>query len=141
MPADWRAGTTVTSPLPVVRALEGAGWYRPPSFRQPGFGRWDVVEHPVDPDSLRRLRVRRIRVVHDQRERLDRRWHSVPNERRGGVLSVAGVFGGDQPARAERGGGNGQLHDNLQLRLMSVAKYVHCRSELPVRYRRRDWPP
>ena len=72
--------------------------------------RRQVVEHPVDPGHLRRLRVGRVRVVHDQHEALRPVRHPRPLERGREVAPLAREQLGDLPARDERGRAQRQCH-------------------------------
>src|SRR5262245_15448473 len=58
-----------------------------------------IVDHPMDPNALRRLGVRRIGIVNDQRKALGALGRAVERKRWRGIFTFAGVFGGNLPAR------------------------------------------
>ena len=104
--------------------------------------RRQVVEHPVDPGHLRRLRVWRVGVVDDQGQALGASGWRRPGQWRRDIVSFTRVLGGDLAAcgkgrRGERKGhGLGSIRDGADKRWPSqpisiTAVYRHGKADAP----------
>ena len=107
MTSDGRTGTVVASTLPVVEAFTPAR-RELTAFGQRGGGRRKVVNDPVDPGGLGRLRIGRIRIVDDEREAPGRLGRALPGEGWRPIGALTGVGARDLGVAGESG--RGQLH-------------------------------
>jgi len=85
VPANWWTRPAIADLLPVVQTFE-----RPRrqirsanALEKACDVRRNVVEHPVNPHTLRRSRVRRVGVIHDQRQALRALGNPRPLQGRG----------------------------------------------------------
>src|SRR5688572_30959427 len=79
MPPDRRTRTAVAGALPVVPAVARSRG-RLPALRDTRHRRRNVVQDPVHVHHLRRLRIRGIGIVDDQREALRSRRRAARSE-------------------------------------------------------------
>src|SRR5260221_4952158 len=87
-------GAAVTGPFPIVEALLRSRWkvaFCRTLRKAMRVGR-NVVHDPMNPRHLGRARIRRVRVVDDQREALRALWSSRPLQRRRDVGALAAIF-------------------------------------------------
>ena len=118
VPPDRRARSAVAGALPVVAALARARRQlrRRQALGERGAVGRQVVEHPMHPGHARRGRVRRIRIVDQQREAARAGRRAGPVQWRRAVAAFAGVAGGDRAVVREGSRTQDQRHGGLQWR-------------------------
>src|SRR6266478_6453880 len=97
-------GAAVTGPFPIVEALLRSRWkvaFCRTLRKAMRVGR-NVVHDPMNPRHLGRARIRRVRVVDDQREALRALWSSRPLQRRRDVGALAAILLGDHAVVRKR---------------------------------------
>jgi ABC-2 family transporter len=114
MAADGGAWTAVAGVLKIVLALARPGRkFSRLAFTERVRVGGQIIDDPVDPGHLRRIRIRRVGVVDDQHETLGRRGFAAPYEWRRHVVAFTRVLARDLSVRFERGRLNRQRHERL----------------------------